>query len=50
MKITNVSAIILKLPSISTAADGTQDDLIIKVETDEGHYRLWRSGYLPVCR
>jgi len=36
MKITNVSAIILKLPTISTAADGTQDDLIIKVETDEG--------------
>jgi L-rhamnonate dehydratase len=36
MKITNVSAIILKLPEISNAADGTQDDLIIKVETDEG--------------
>ncbi len=36
MKITNVSAIILKLPEISTAADGTQDDLILKVETDEG--------------
>ena len=36
MKITNVSAIVLKLPSISTAADGTQDDLIIKVETDTG--------------
>jgi L-alanine-DL-glutamate epimerase-like enolase superfamily enzyme len=35
MKITNVTAIILKLPSISRAADGTQDDLIIKVETDE---------------
>jgi L-rhamnonate dehydratase len=36
MKITNVKAIMLKLPEISTAADGTQDDLIIKVETDEG--------------
>ncbi len=36
MKITNVNAIILKLPEISTAADGTQDDLIITVETDEG--------------
>ncbi len=36
MKITNVRAIILKLPEISTAADGTQDDLIIVVETDEG--------------
>lgn len=36
MKITNVEAIILKLPEISSAADGTQDDLIIVVETDEG--------------
>jgi L-rhamnonate dehydratase len=36
MKITNVSAIVLKLAEISSAADGTQDDLIIKVETDEG--------------
>lgn len=36
MKITNVSAIVLKLPNISSAADGTQDDLIIVVETDEG--------------
>jgi L-rhamnonate dehydratase len=36
MKIANVEAIILKLPEISNAADGTQDDLIIKIETDEG--------------
>jgi len=36
MKITNVQAIALKLPEISSAADGTQDDLIIVVETDEG--------------
>ncbi len=36
MKITNVTAIMLKLPKISSAADGTQDDLLIKVETDEG--------------
>jgi L-alanine-DL-glutamate epimerase-like enolase superfamily enzyme len=36
MKITNVEAIMLRLPEISSAADGTQDDLIIKVETDEG--------------
>ncbi|HEY4155034.1 MAG TPA: mandelate racemase/muconate lactonizing enzyme family protein [Puia sp.] len=36
MKITNVQAIVLKLPEISSAADGTQDDLIIVVETDEG--------------
>jgi len=36
MKITNVKAIMLKLPEISSAADGTQDDLLIVVETDEG--------------
>lgn len=36
MKITNVTATILRLPEISTEADGTQDDLIITVETDEG--------------
>jgi L-rhamnonate dehydratase len=36
MKITNVTATILRLPEISNAADGTQDDLIITVETDEG--------------
>ena len=36
MKITNVKAIALKLTEISTAADGTQDDLLIVVETDEG--------------
>ncbi len=36
MKIKNVRAIILKLPEISSAADGTQDDLLIVVETDEG--------------
>ena len=36
MKITNVTATVLRLPEISTAADGTQDDLIITVETDEG--------------
>jgi L-rhamnonate dehydratase len=36
MKIIDVKAIVLKLPEISSAADGTQDDLIIVVETDEG--------------
>jgi L-alanine-DL-glutamate epimerase-like enolase superfamily enzyme len=36
MKITDVKAIVLKLTEISSAADGTQDDLLIVVETDEG--------------
>jgi L-alanine-DL-glutamate epimerase-like enolase superfamily enzyme len=36
MKITKITPIVLKLSQISDAADGTQDDLVIIVETDEG--------------
>jgi L-rhamnonate dehydratase len=36
MKITDVEAIVLRLPRVSEDIDGTQDDLLIKVETDEG--------------
>jgi L-alanine-DL-glutamate epimerase-like enolase superfamily enzyme len=36
MKITKITPIVLKLSEISTAADGTQDTLVIIVETDEG--------------
>ncbi|MBI4531568.1 MAG: mandelate racemase/muconate lactonizing enzyme family protein, partial [Candidatus Latescibacteria bacterium] len=36
MKITNVEAIPLRLPDVNTRADGTQDDLLVKVYTDEG--------------
>jgi L-rhamnonate dehydratase len=36
MIITDVTAIVLRLPEISAAADGTQDDLILRVETDVG--------------
>jgi L-rhamnonate dehydratase len=36
MKITEVEAIILRLPNVSEEVDGTQDDLLIRVETDEG--------------
>ena len=36
MKITKVEAIILRLPNVTEAVDGTQDDLLIRVETDEG--------------
>ena len=36
MKITNVEGIILRLPVRQAVADGTQDDLLIRVETDEG--------------
>ena len=36
MKITRISALYLRLPQVTTAADGTQDTCLIKVETDAG--------------
>ena len=37
MKITDVEAIILRQPALDDGiADGSQDDLVIKVHTDEG--------------
>lgn len=36
MKITRVEPIVLRLPHVSEDVDGTQDDLLIKVETDDG--------------
>ncbi len=36
MKIVSVDPIYLKMPSITTAADGTQDTLLVRVETDQG--------------
>ena len=36
MKITRVSALVLRLPQVTAACDGTQDTCLIKVETDAG--------------
>ena len=36
MKITNVSAIVLRLPEVTAMCDGTQDTCLLKVETDAG--------------
>ena len=36
MKITAVEAIVLRLPEVTTAADGTQDTCLIRIDTDEG--------------
>ena len=36
MKITEVSALVLQLPVITDAADGTQDTCLIRIDTDEG--------------
>jgi L-alanine-DL-glutamate epimerase-like enolase superfamily enzyme len=36
MKITRVTAIVLRLPQVTAACDGTQDTCLLKIETDEG--------------
>jgi L-alanine-DL-glutamate epimerase-like enolase superfamily enzyme len=36
MKITNIEPIVLRLPVVKDITDGTQDDLILKIDTDEG--------------
>ncbi|MDA0745421.1 MAG: mandelate racemase/muconate lactonizing enzyme family protein [bacterium] len=36
MKITDVSALVLRLPEVTDACDGTQDTCLIRIETDEG--------------
>jgi L-rhamnonate dehydratase len=36
MRITRIEPIVLRLPTVTEACDGTQDDLLIKIETDEG--------------
>jgi len=36
MKIVTVDPIYLKVPQVSTAADGTQDTLLVRVQTDDG--------------
>ena len=38
MKITEICSTILRLPRVTEAADGTQDTLLIRIETDEGIY------------
>ena len=36
MKITDVTAIVLRLPNVTDACDGTQDTCLIRIDTDEG--------------
>src|SRR6266571_7245522 len=38
MRITQVEPIVLRLPKVTEACDGTQDDLLIRMDTDEGLY------------
>ncbi|MFI5449419.1 MAG: mandelate racemase/muconate lactonizing enzyme family protein [Candidatus Bathyarchaeia archaeon] len=36
MKITKVESLVLRLPNVRDIVDGTQDDIVIRIETDEG--------------
>ena len=36
MKITTVTAQVLRLPGVTAACDGTQDTCLIRIDTDEG--------------
>ena len=36
MQITEVTAMVLRLPEVTSACDGTQDTCLIKIETDDG--------------
>ncbi|MEW6755667.1 MAG: mandelate racemase/muconate lactonizing enzyme family protein [Candidatus Latescibacterota bacterium] len=36
MQITRVSALVLRLPQVTAACDGTQDTCLIRIDTDEG--------------
>lgn len=36
MKISKVEAIVLRLPQVNTAADGTQDTCLVRIDTDAG--------------
>ena len=40
MKITDVQAIVVRQPEVSLIGDGTQDSVIIRVDTDAGIYGL----------
>ena len=40
MKITDVQAMVVRQPEVSLIGDGTQDSVIIRVDTDEGIYGL----------
>jgi L-alanine-DL-glutamate epimerase-like enolase superfamily enzyme len=36
MKITKVESLVLRLPDVRDVCDGTQDDIVIRIETDDG--------------
>lgn len=36
MKITNIEALVLRLPEVTSVCDGTQDTCLIRIDTDTG--------------
>ncbi len=51
MKITDVEAIHLRLPEVEEIADGTQDVLVVRVHTDDGHVGIGEvSSQSYVCK
>jgi L-alanine-DL-glutamate epimerase-like enolase superfamily enzyme len=49
MRITNIEAIPLRIPDVnSDIADGIQDDVIVRVETDEGITGIGEADATPV--
>ena len=47
MKITKVEALVLRLPQITAACDGTQDTCLVRGRDRCGHHRLGRGRFLP---
>ena len=47
MKITDVEAIVLRLPHVNAAADSTQDTCLVRIDTDEGISGWWEIDSCP---
>jgi L-alanine-DL-glutamate epimerase-like enolase superfamily enzyme len=47
VRITDVEAIVLRLPDVGDVCDGTQDALVIKVHTDEGIVGIGEADSMP---
>lgn len=47
MQITNVEAIVLRLPEVAHVSDGTQDALIIRIHTDNGLVGIGEADSMP---
>ena len=48
MRITDVTAMVLRLPDVTDACDGTQDTCLVRIETDDGIIMGLKHRELPV--